>query len=85
MIVKQPRKPVWAVVVEKNRLQYAKDLHSTMQVMRPSWRCELIEAQKLGSGKHAFPESVVIQAVMEPLHPVEDVEDIIKTLKALMM
>ncbi len=85
MIVKQPRKPAWAVVVEKNRLQHAKDLHSTMQVMRPSWRCELIEAQKLGSSKHAFPEEVILQAVMDPLHPLEEGDDIINTLEAMMM
>lgn len=85
MIIKQPRKPAKAMVVEKHNIQHAKDIQSTMQVMNPKWKCELLEATKL-SASDAIPVPVVRQVVTYgPLYPADEEEgDVLKALEALL-
>jgi formylmethanofuran dehydrogenase subunit E-like metal-binding protein len=82
MIVKEPRKPPKAVVIEKNTLQQARDIISTMEVMKPKWKCELIKAEKL-QATDAFPTSVVKQAAIEPLQ-IQTNAGVIAALEALL-
>ena len=79
LLIKQPRKPLRVVVVEKNRLDYARDIQSTMQVLKPKWKCDLLKAEKIGSSD-AIPASIVTQAVVNPLSPTDPLEEAILSL-----
>lgn len=82
LLVKQPRKKQQVTIVKKSNLQYAKDLVSTMRVMRPKWKCELLGAANFGNGDSGIPEDVVRQAAIKPLNQKE--EEFRVTLLAMM-
>ena len=65
LIVKQPRKKQRVVIIKKNKLQFAHDLISTMAVMRPKWKCELIEVSNEDDA--GIPVEVTKQAIIQPL------------------
>ena len=67
LFVKPPRKPKVAYLVEKSRTQYALDLISTMKVMYPKWKLELIEIEKFDN--LCIPRDAHIRALTDPLEP----------------
>ncbi len=82
LLVKQPRKKQQVTIVKKSNLQNAKDLVSTMRVMRPKWKCELLEAGNYSNGDCGIPEDVARQAAIQPLNQRE--EEFRETLLAMM-
>ena len=83
IMLKKPKKPAQYIVVDKkSEYRWAEDLVSTTNVLRPSWKCVIIENTSMSDVFHA---SIVQQAVVEPLRPVKTEEsDILKALEALM-
>ena len=83
IMLKKPKKPTQYIVVDKkSEYRWAEDLVSTTNVLRPSWKCVIIENTSMSD---VFPASIVQQAVVEPLKPVKTEEsDILKALEALM-
>lgn len=83
IMLKKPKKPAQYIVVDKkSEYRWAEDVVSTTNVLRPNWKCVIIENTSMSDG---FPASIIHQAVVEPLKPVKTEEsDILKALEALM-
>jgi len=69
LYVKPPRKPKMALIVEKKSYKFANDIISTMAVMKPTWKCELVKAEKFPGNEGIIPLEVMKQAIIKPLVP----------------
>ena len=78
IMLKKPRKPTQYIVVDKKSEKWAEDLVSTKNVLKPNWKCEMIEATAMEEGFHA---SVMHQALVEPLQLTKN-EEIIRAILA---
>ena len=65
LYVKPPRRPKKALIVDKKSYQFACDIVSTMNVMKPKWKCEIVKAKKF-PGDDIIPLDVIKQAAIGP-------------------
>lgn len=78
IMLKKPKKPTQYIVVDKKSEKWAEDLVSTTNVLKPNWKCEMIESTAIEDG---FPASVMHQAIVEPLRLTKN-EEIIRWIMA---
>jgi|TARA_B100001094_G_C18170672_1_gene794912 hypothetical protein len=85
LYIKPPRKPKKALIVGKKDYQIACDIVSTMNVMKPKWKCEIVEAKKFGEGNDIIPLDVLMQAIIGPPSPVrlDDIDMMVENMMSM--
>ena len=56
-----------------------------MNVMKPKWKCEIVEAKKFGEGNDIIPLDVLMQAIIGPPSPVrlDDIDMMVENMMSM--